>query len=191
MEKEYQKGLDRGDGLLVVDVQKDFCEGGRLAVEDGDAVVPVINTWIDAALEKDVPVYASRDWHPRRHVSFREQGGDWPPHCIADTDGARFHPGLRLPQSAVVITKGVRFDHDQNSVFDETGFAAQLHRDSVRRLWVAGLALDVCVFKSVMDGLKEGIAMLLILPATRPVNDADGRAAVEKMKDAGATIVDG
>ena len=108
--KKIDERLRKGDGLLLVDVQKDFCAGGRLAVTDGDDVVPVLNAWIDAAIRQYIPVYASRDWHPKRHVSFTDQGGPWPVHCLADGDGARFHAGLRLPESSVIITNGLRFD---------------------------------------------------------------------------------
>ena len=82
-----------GDAPLIVDVQNDFCPGGALAVGDGDAVVPVLNEWIAAAMEVDVPVIASRDWHPEDHVSFEGQGGPWPPHCVQGTSGAAFPRG--------------------------------------------------------------------------------------------------
>ncbi|RJX31855.1 MAG: isochorismatase family protein [Desulfurivibrio sp.] len=189
MAEPYEK-LQRGDGLLLVDVQRDFCAGGRLAVAGADEIVPLLNNWITAATAKNIPVYASRDWHPVRHPSFQEQGGKWPPHCLADSDGARFHAGLRL-QEWLAITKGVRFDQDQYSVFDQTGFAVQLRREGVRRLWVGGLALDVCVFASVMDGLQEGFAMQLIRQATRPVNEKDGDESLDRMARAGAIIIDG
>jgi nicotinamidase/pyrazinamidase len=74
--------LQQGDGLVVVDVQKDFCPGGALPVKEGDRVIPVLNNWLHAGAEKGIPVYASRDWYPLRHNSFREQGGLWPPHCL-------------------------------------------------------------------------------------------------------------
>ena len=86
--------LRPSDALLIVDVQRDFCPGGALAVPDGDAVVPVLNQWIDAAKDAGAVVFASRDWHPPDHVSFQDQGGPWPSHCVAETDGASFHPDL-------------------------------------------------------------------------------------------------
>jgi len=189
MNIEPKNALRPGGGLLLVDVQKDFCPGGRLAIDNGDAVIPVLNQWIEAALARGIPVYASRDWHPRGHPSFADQGGKWPPHCLADSDGARFHPGLRLPESAVIITKGVRFDQDQNSVFDQTGFAARLRRDGVTSLWVGGLALDVCVLATVLDALREGFAVKLIRDGTRPVSEARGRDALRRMQEAGAEII--
>ena len=181
--------LQKGDGLLIIDVQNDFCPGGALPIKEGDLVVTVLNHWIEAAEKKGVPVYASRDFHPVRHVSFREQGGQWPPHCIEDSEGAAFHPGLKLPESVTRITKGVRFDQDQNSVFDQTGFAEQLRRDGVKRIWVGGLAQDVCVLLSVLDALKAGFDVHVIMKATRPVTPDGGRQSVVKMKEAGAEII--
>jgi len=181
--------FEKGDGLLLVDVQQDFCPGGALAVEEGDAIVPVLNHWLASAADFNAPVYASRDWHPLHHVSFAERGGTWPPHCIQDSDGARFHPKLNLPGNTVKITKGVRFDQDQNSVFDQTGFAVQLRDDGVKRLYVGGLALDVCVLASVMDAVKEEFEVNLILEATRPVDQEAGKQAVKDMKGAGAVVI--
>jgi nicotinamidase/pyrazinamidase len=181
--------LGDSDTILVIDVQKDFCPGGALAVPDGDAVVPVLNKWVDAAFLKGAAVYLSRDWHPVKHPSFESFGGPWPPHCIQDTDGARFHPELKRPENAVVVTKGVRFDVDQTSVFDRTGLGHRLKADGVRDLWVGGLALEVCVLDSALDALKMGFDVHVIKAGTRPIDETDGRAAVEKMAAAGASVV--
>jgi len=186
---KIEETLHRGDALIVVDVQNDFCPGGALPIENGDKVVPVLNRWIDAALAQNVPVYFSRDWHPVQHISFTERDGLWPPHCIQDSKGARFHPDLHVPESAVIVTKGTRFDHDQNSAFDETGLAAQLRHDGVRRLFVGGLAEDVCVLATVLDGLNENFEVALIADATRPVTASGGEKARKQMEDAGAHLV--
>ena len=181
--------FQKGDGLLIIDVQKDFCSGRAVAIEEGDKIIPVLNYWIKQARRISLPVYASRDWHPAGHISFKAQGGPWPPHCIQDSDGAKFHPALRLPDNVVKITKGVRFDHDQNSVFDETGLIEQLTRDGMRRLFIGGLALDVCVLDSVIDARKTGFDVRLIEDATCPVNEKDGDKALLKIKKSGAAIL--
>ncbi len=183
--------LQRGDALLLVDVQKDFCPGGALAIEEGDKIVPFLNSWIKAAQGKEVPVYASRDWHPVYHISFMERGGKWPPHCIQDTEGAQFHQNLRLPEDVIKVTKGVRFDQDQNSAFDQTGLAVQFEHDGISRLWVGGLALDVCVLDSVLDARKAGLEVFLIQEATRPVTRDEGTKAISNMQQAGVKIVSG
>lgn len=182
-------GMKKGDGLLVVDVQKDFCAGGALAVAGGDQVVPVLNEWIAAAENKGVAVFASRDWHPRRHISFEREGGQWPVHCVQDTEGAAFHSDLDLPESAVVVTKGTRFDQDQNSVFDQTGFADFLKREEIDRLWVGGLAQDVCVLATALDGREAGFEVFVIREAMKPVTPEGGKEAVEKMEKAGVTLI--
>jgi nicotinamidase/pyrazinamidase len=183
--------LEPGDALVVVDMQKDFCPGGKLPVPEGDAIIPEINAWIDAAEEKRLPVFFSRDFHPLRHPSFGEEGGEWPVHCLQDSEGARFHPRLSIPERAVLITKGVRFDQDQNSVFEKTGLETLLRRDGVSRLWIAGLALDVCVLASALDSAGSGFRTVLLLDCTRPVTEDGGRSALEQMREAGVSFVRG
>ncbi|MFO7965883.1 MAG: isochorismatase family protein [Desulfobacterales bacterium] len=181
-------GAKTGDALLIIDVQVDFCPGGALAIQEGDQVVPVINEWIQTALERRVPICASRDWHPGQHISFQDEGGNRPPHCLQDSKGAFFHEDLALTDQTVIITKGVRFDKDQHSVFDETGFDAFLKRQGIERLLICGLALDECVLATAMDARKLGFGVHLILDGTRPVDYHNGFEAVEKMKSAGVVM---
>ncbi len=184
---EFQKG----DILLLVDVQVDFCPGGALPIEGGDQVVPVLNKWIEAAGAAGIPVYASRDWHPAGHVSFEESGGPWPAHCLQDSPGAGLHPDLAVPADLILVTKGTRFDQDQNSAFDQTGLAFWLRRQGLRRLWVGGLAQDVCVLATVMDALGEGFAVNLLIDGTRPVTVDGGAVALAKMGKGGARVIPG
>jgi nicotinamidase/pyrazinamidase len=180
--------LERSDALLVVDVQPDFCPGGALPVPEGDAVIPVLNAWIDAAQAGGALVVASRDWHPPRHVSFQTEGGPWPAHCVQDTPGAAYHPALRLPADAVRVAKGTRLDRDQYSAFDETGLGEHLRARGVRRLWVGGLAQDVCVRASVLDARRLGFDVHVLVPATRPVDPQAGARALAEMEAAGAVL---
>jgi nicotinamidase/pyrazinamidase len=180
--------LAAGDALIVVDVQRDFCPGGALAIERGDEVVPVLNRWIEAAVAAHVPIYASRDWHPHRHPSFADLGGAWPVHCLQDTEGAAFHPDLALPSSAIVVTKGTRFDRDQNSAFDGTGLAVELRRSGIRRLWIGGLAQDVCVRATVLDARRDGFETIVIADGTMPVTREGLTRAEADMRAAGATF---
>ncbi len=168
MLNDLENALRPGDALIIVDVQKDFCPGGALPIQRGDEVVAVLNRWIAAAVAKHVPLYASRDWHPIGHISFSERGGPWPPHCIQDSEGAQYHSGLQLPDSVIKVTKGVRFDQDQNSVFDQTGLAYQ------------------CVLASVLDARRENFEVVLIENATRPVSADGGEQARRQMREAGA-----
>jgi nicotinamidase/pyrazinamidase len=180
--------LATSDAVLIVDVQNDFCPGGALAVPQGDEVVPILNEWADHALRAGARVYASRDWHPSDHPSFEAEGGPWPVHCVQDTTGAAFHPDLRLPDGTVVVSKGTRFDQDQYSAFDQTGFAEELRRKGVKRLVVGGLAEDVCVRASALDAVQAGFETVLIQAATRAITD-EGREQTEReLADAGVAF---
>jgi nicotinamidase/pyrazinamidase len=181
--------FESSDLLLVVDVQNDFCPGGALPIDGGDEVVAVLNDWIRAARDAGIGLYFSRDWHPKNHISFEESGGPWPPHCVQDTRGAQFHPDLVVPGDAVIVTKGTRFDQDQNSAFDQTGLGEWLHKQNIKRIFVGGLAQDVCVQATVLDGQREGFEMHLLQAATRPVTADGGWESLEKMRQAGAIVV--
>lgn len=177
-----------GDALIVVDVQNDFCPGGKLAVDGGDEVVPEINHRIDQAVEAGVPVFASQDWHPEGHASFKESGGPWPEHCVQGSEGAAFHPDLDLPDDVTIIRKGADPDTDQYSAFD-AGLADRLRDRDVARVFIGGLAKDVCVKTTGNHALDEEFDVVMIEPATRAVDDEEGRDAFEKLDERGATIL--
>lgn len=180
------------DAIVAVDVQNDFCPGGALAVPDGDAVVPVLNRWIERVAGAGGLVVASRDWHPADHCSFRTRGGPWPPHCVAGTEGAAFHPALRLPEGTLVVDKATAPDRDAYSAFDGTGLADRLRERGVERVYVGGLALDYCVKATALDARRAGFETLLIRPATRAVEvrAGDGERALAELRRAGVTILD-
>jgi nicotinamidase/pyrazinamidase len=181
-----------GDALLVVDVQNDFLPGGALAVPDGDAVVPVLNRYIQAFADHDLPVFLSRDWHPENHCSFKEQGGPWPPHCVAGSPGAAFASDLVYPTGSTVVDKAQTPEREAYSDFDETDLARDLRERGVERVFVGGLATDYCVLYTVKDALSHGFEVFLLMDAIRAVNvePGDGERAIEEMQDLGATPID-
>jgi len=183
--------LSDRDALLIVDVQADFLPGGRLAVPEGDAVVPALNGYLALARRKGLRVFASRDWHPPNHCSFRAQGGPWPEHCVAGTPGAAFAPSLELPSDAFIISKAVAAGSDAYSGFAGTDLERQLRALRVERLLVGGLATDYCVLNTVRDARKAGFEVLLLQDAIRAVNvkPGDGEHAEREMREVGAVPV--
>jgi nicotinamidase/pyrazinamidase len=182
--------LKKGDALLVVDVQNDFCPGGSLAVNKGDEVVPILNRWIGEAVKAGVPVFASRDWHPPNHISFKARGGPWPPHCIQNTPGAEFHPALNLPSDAHIISKANTPDVDAYSAFGGTDLSEHLRTLGVRRVWIGGLTQDYCVRTTSLDAIREGFEVHVIVSATRAVNvkPDDGKNAIEEIRRVGVIL---
>ncbi len=180
--------LAKGDALVIIDVQNDFLPGGSLAVPRGDGVVPVLNRYIAAFQSKGLPVFATRDWHPADHCSFRARGGTWPPHCVAGTPGAKFSPELMLPANAAIVSKAAAADQDAYSGFGGTDLNQLLRQAGVARVLVGGLATDYCVLNTIRDAVGLGYTVFLLADAVRAVNvqPGDGLKAEREMLGLGA-----
>lgn len=193
MHTERDLAIGKHDALIVVDVQNDFLPGGALGVNDGDAVVPVLNEWIRIFTSKTLPIFATRDWHPAGHCSFVENGGTWPKHCVADSPGAQFAEDLALPADVTIVNKGTDSDKEAYSGFQGTDLSDQLHAKGVKRVIIGGLATDYCVLNTVNDALANGFDVVLLTHAIRAVdlNSGDGDRAIESMLERGAKVHDG
>ncbi len=180
-----------GDALIVADLQNDFLPGGALGVAGGDEVIAPLNGYLQQFAARHLPVFLTRDWHPPLHCSFREQGGPWPPHCIAGTAGAEFAPGLSVPAGARVVSKATRPEAEAYSAFQGTDLGAQLRRLGVKRVVIGGMATDYCVRATVLDALAAGFAAVVLTEAVRAVDlqPGDGSRALADMRAHGAQIV--
>ena len=174
--------------LLIVDVQRDFLPGGALAVPLGDEVVPVLSRVAAAFAAANRPVIASRDWHPADHCSFAAQGGPWPPHCVAGTDGAALDPGLHLPGGARIVDKATTADRDAYSAFEGTDLHDWLGKRQVVRLVVGGLATEYCVLSTARDALSLGYEVSLLTDAVRAIDPVAGQKAIDELRSLGAAI---
>ena len=178
---------DAQDGLIVVDLQVDFCPGGALAVAEGDDVVAPVNGLLNIPGWMKV---ATRDWHPADHASFEAQGGIWPVHCVAETRGAAFHPRMEAGKVEMVVSKATTRDAEAYSGFDGTTLADDLREAGIGRLFVCGLATDYCVKATALDARREGFEVVVVEDAIRAVNvnPGDGKKAIEEMRAAGCAF---
>lgn len=183
--------VDSQSALVVVDVQRDFCKGGALYVPHGDEVVSVMNRYIEIFEAQKAPIYVTRDWHPKNHISFKAQGGPWPPHCVQNSRGAEFHPGLKVSAAAEIISKGDTPPADAYSDFDGTDFVLRLRSKRIRKLFVGGLATDYCVGSTVLDALYYGFTTYFLADGSRGVNvkRRDSARAIEEMIRSGARSI--
>src|SRR2546425_4792210 len=187
MKSEFQDSA-----MILVDIQNDFCPGGALAVNEGDQIVPAVNRLIP-----EFPlVISTQDWHPENHISFEEQGGPWPPHCVQGTLGAELHSDLKTDTIAHYFRKASSPDKDDYSEFagkDAQGRTLDdvLKSHRVNKLYVVGLATDYCVLETVLDGIKYGYDVYPVTDAMRAVNvnPDDGEKALQKMAQHGAHLV--
>ncbi|MBZ4674827.1 MAG: nicotinamidase/pyrazinamidase [Bacteroidota bacterium] len=173
------------NALLIVDVQNDFCPGGSLAVSDGDKIVPIINQIED----KFDFVISSQDWHPAATVHFEK----WPPHCIAGTFGADFHPNLITDKIDLKLLKGTGNKDDGYSAFEATNVSLidYLRKNQIQDLYVCGLATDYCVKATVLDAIENGFHTYVITDAVAAVNveKGDDRKALNEMYLKGCTLI--
>ncbi len=182
--------------ILVVDVQRDFCPGGALAVSGGDRVVPVLNQILLAAHSRRIAIYATRDWHPSDSSHFLAGGGPWPVHCVAGSPGACFHADLGLPEGALIVNKGTTPNSDGYSAFegclaDGTPLADHLSHRGITHLVIGGLATDYCIRHSVLDAIRGGWRVTLVTDVIEAVEltPGDGKRALAEMRSAGANLI--
>jgi len=195
--------------LIIVDLQVDFCPGGSLEVKNGDDIIPVVNKIQDRFYR----VVATQDWHPENHVSFytSHPGKNpfetinignikqvlWPPHCIKGTSGADFHPKLDTRNVELIIRKGFSKHLDSYSGFFEndrktpTGLEFYLKGLEINEIYICGLALDVCVFYTAMDGVKLGFKTYVIEDASKGVDIPPGNIenTKRKMRESGIVLI--
>ena len=174
----------------MIDLQRDFCPGGALAVERGDAVIPRLNKIISTFEELRLPIFFTRDWHPSNHISFKDQGGPWPPHCVQGSPGAEFHPGLKVPRDAAIISKGDRPSKEAYSGFQRTDLQVRLKKHGVDEVFIGGLATDYCVRETALDALRAGFAVDILEDCVRAVDvePGDGDKALADVRKAGALL---
>ncbi|HYY17248.1 MAG TPA: nicotinamidase [Streptosporangiaceae bacterium] len=180
--------------LIVVDVQNDFCEGGSLAVPGGSFVARSISGWLTTSGERYGHIVATQDHHidPGSHFSGHPDFVDtWPPHCVAGTPGAEFHPDLDVHRMEAVFRKGEhRAAYSGFEGVDEAGtpLAGWLHERGVTEIDIAGIATDHCVRASAGDAVRAGFGTRVLLGLTAGVAPDTTARALTEMRDAGAEL---
>lgn len=194
--------------LVIVDVQNDFFPGGSLEVKNADVIVPVINK----IQQKFDLILATKDWHPENHVSFAVNHGKkpgeiikfngqdqilWPVHCVQNTKGADFVPGLNTSKIKKVFYKGMDKKIDSYSGFFDnehkksTGLGDYLNKKNVKDVYIVGVATDYCVKFTALDSISLGFNTFVILDATKGVDlkDGDVENATREMGRKRVTII--
>lgn len=194
--------------LILVDIQKDFCSNGALAVPQGEDIIPLVNS----LQSKFDYVVATQDFHPRNHKSFASvhnlkigttinlNGINqylWPDHCVQGTSGVEFHPHLDMSKVAKIFPKGTNIEVDSYSGFfdndkkQSTGLYDWLVNKNIDTVHIVGLALDYCVKATALDAKRLGLDTTVIVSATKAVNvtAGDDLKTLIELYDAGVKLV--
>lgn len=195
------------EALILVDIQPDFLPGGALGVPDGNAIIPLVN--------KLVPLFelvvATQDWHPSGHGSFASAHPEkkpfdiieldglqqvlWPDHCVQGSAGAELSRAVNWNSVEAIFRKGMDPHLDSYSGFYDngyrkaTGLSGYLRARNVKKVFVAGLAADYCVYYTAGDALKEGFATNVIEDATRPIDPAGFERTKADLIERGGQII--
>jgi nicotinamidase/pyrazinamidase len=183
--------VGNNDALIVTDIQNDFLPGGALPVREGDQVIPMMNEYIRIFKSGKAKIIISRDWHPKDHISFKSQGGSWPPHCVQNTTGSEFSPDLKIPKDVIIVSKATDPAKEAYSVFDGTDLASKLKTQGIQRVFIGGLATDYCVKESVLHAMKLGFQVAVLIDGIRGIDAKPGdvEKAMDDMMKHGATPV--
>jgi len=186
--------MDRA-ALVIVDMQIDFLPAGSLPVPGGDDVISTLNRYIELFQASGRPILATRDWHPSETTHFQAHGGVWPVHCVQGTHGAEFHADLRLPESTIVISKGMGANEDAYSGFQGTDpygrpLSTVLRELGVDHLYIGGVATDYCTVSTTLSALSEGFKVTVLLDTIRGINlkPGDIENAIAEMVRKGAEV---
>ncbi len=177
------------DALIVVDVQNDFMPWGALPVPWADSIIPVINEYLSVFKEVGAPIFATRDWHPENHFSFKENGGLWPRHCVQWSRGSQFPENLKLPKDSFIINKGDRPELETYSGFQGTILNNLLGERGVKRVFICGVATDYCVFNTALGALNLGYFAFILEDAVKGVSEEGSRKALNKLLEKGVVLV--
>ena len=174
--------------LIVVDVQRDFCEGGALAASDTLSLLPPLQQTIEKARRTGTTIVFTKDWHPASHSSFSPNGGPWPIHCIENTAGAELMPPIASAAGDIIIHKGVPADGPGYSGFDATGLASELSQRGISDVAVTGVATEYCVRATALDAAAAGFSSVVLEDVIRAVNPGETGKTLTELKNSGVNI---
>jgi nicotinamidase/pyrazinamidase len=178
----------KNSALIVVDVQRDFCEGGALAASDTLSLLAPLQKTIEAARLAGATIVFTKDWHPASHSSFDPHGGPWPVHCVENSAGAELMPPITALPGDIIIHKGIPVDGLGYSGFDDTGLASQLAQRGISNVAVAGIATEYCVRATALDAAADGFSTVVLEDVVRAVNANDTKKILSELKNSGVGV---
>lgn len=177
--------------LIVVDVQRDFCDGGELPAKDTASLLSPLDAFIKECRGVGCLIVFTQDWHPINHGSFLVNGGTWPVHCVANTRGAELMPPLEADhgKDVVVLMKGEDPSSAGYSAFDSTQLDEELRNKGIDSIGVCGIATEYCVNFTALDAQRSGYKTCVLVDLTRSINTLDAEQVLSRLHHSGVGLV--
>jgi nicotinamidase/pyrazinamidase len=179
-----------GRAVIVVDIQRDFCEGGALAAPDTMSLVIQVASFINLARENRVAVAFTQDWHPPNHSSFLVNGGRYPVHCQANTPGATLMPPLAATRADIIIKKGSHVHEEGYSAFESTGLSERFFAKGINEVAVCGIATEYCVRATALDAVKAGFRTTVLTDLIRALNPESSKSVLDELQHSGVSLLE-
>jgi nicotinamidase/pyrazinamidase len=186
--KQTKMSKAKNSALIVVDVQRDFCEGGALAASDTLSLLAPLQQAIEKARCVGATIVFTKDWHPASHSSFTPNGGPWPVHCVENSAGAELMPPIAAAPEDIIVHKGIPIDGPGYSGFDDTGLASQLAQRGVSNVAVTGVATEYCVRATALGAAAVGFSTVVLEDVIRAVNANETEKTLSELKNSGVNI---
>jgi len=177
--------------LIVVDVQRDFCEGGALAASDTLSLLEPLKNYIESARRAGAVIVFTKDWHPETHSSFQNNAGPWPVHCVAGSPGAELMPPLADEEGDVVVQKGTDVNGAGYSGFEGTGLNRKLRELGVQNVAITGIATEYCVRATALDAVKARFETAVLTDLIRAVQTNETEKTLAELNAAGVKTIHG
>lgn len=177
--------------ILIIDPQNDFING-TLAVPGAEMAMLDLSYWYRNHLDELGVTFVTLDTHPKNHCSFKENGGEWPVHCVDSTHGWEVYEHLRnILRYDEYFLKGLDPNKDEYSIFNEGNEDGEELLKSLNYLkdteeeltiYIAGLAGDYCVANTIRDLINNGFKDNLVI-LTKCIASMDGGKRLETYID--------
>jgi len=177
--------------LIVVDVQRDFCEGGALAASDTLSLLEPLKNYIESARRAGAVIVFTKDWHPETHSSFQNNAGPWPVHCVAGSPGAELMPPLADEEGDVIVQKGMDVNGAGYSGFEGTGLNRKLRELGVQTVAITGIATEYCVRATALDAVRARFETAVLTDLIRAVQMNETEKVLSELNAAGIKTIHG
>lgn len=180
------------NALIICNMQNDYCENKCCEIKEPLKIIPIINR-----IKKYFDfTFFIKDWHPKDHTSFKENGGSWSRHCIQNSRGAELNQGLQIDTSDQIIHIGTLSLYDSGSAFydakvikRESGLNMKLKKHKITTLYLCGYLLEESLFSTALDAINFRYNCFILSDISLGTNDKNMEKSIKYLQDLGIQLL--